>query len=53
MATFSKEINYLAHYFKQSRKAERILFRWLYLSPEARVARLRELMLPLSTTKRD
>lgn len=49
MATFSKEINYLARYFKQVRKAEHILFRWLYLSPEARVERLRELMIPTST----
>ncbi|MCG3100875.1 hypothetical protein NOX22_02875 [Enterobacter cloacae] len=48
MAHFTEEINYLAHYFKQVRKAEHILFRWLWLSPEARIERLRELMIPVS-----
>ncbi|BFT82890.1 hypothetical protein GXP72_18030 [Enterobacter sp. SES19] len=51
MTTFSKELNYLSAYFKQAKKSEHILFRWLYLSPEARIERLRELMMPVS--KRD
>ena len=52
MATFSKELNYLSAYFKQTKKAEHILFRWLYLSPKARIERLRELMMPMSNVKR-
>lgn len=48
MATFNKELNYLSRYFQQTKNAEHILFRWLYLSPEARIARLRELMMPVS-----
>ncbi|ELE9705067.1 TPA: hypothetical protein QIB60_004816 [Enterobacter cloacae subsp. dissolvens] len=51
MATFTKELNYLSAYFKRVKKSERILFRWLYLSPEARIERLRELMMPLNHTK--
>lgn len=51
MAHYTEELNYLTHYFKQVRKAEHILFRWLWLSPEARIERLRELMMPVS--KRD
>lgn len=51
MTTFSKELNYLSAYFKQAKKSEHILFRWLYLSPETRIERLRELMMPVS--KRD
>ncbi|AEN66142.1 hypothetical protein ABR157_003233 [Enterobacter soli] len=52
MAAFTKELNYLATYFKQAKQKERILFRWLYLSPEARIERLRELMMPVSNNKR-
>ena len=48
MANFTKEINYLAAWFRQEKQHEHILFRWLYLSPEARVERLRELMMPVS-----
>ncbi|MEL2240581.1 hypothetical protein PAS25_06180 [Leclercia adecarboxylata] len=48
MANFTKEINYLAAWFRQVKQHEHILFRWLYLSPEARVERLRELMMPVS-----
>jgi len=51
MATFRKEINDLADYFKKAQPVERILFRWLYLSPEARTQRLKELMLPVSDKK--
>ncbi|MBK0353395.1 hypothetical protein JD422_22420 [Leclercia adecarboxylata] len=51
MATFLKEINNLADYFKKVQPVERILFRWLYLSPEARTERLKELMLPVSAKK--
>ncbi|HEX4547020.1 hypothetical protein ACJVQT_08595 [Enterobacter huaxiensis] len=52
MATFNKELNYLSRYFKEAKPAERILFRWLYLSPEARIERLRELMMPVSKHER-
>lgn len=52
MKTFSKELNYLYAWFKQVNKHERVLFRWLYLSPEARIERLRELMMPVSDTKK-
>ncbi|MEH0887771.1 hypothetical protein [Enterobacter sp. UNJFSC 003] len=52
MATFSKELHYLSLYFKRAREAEPVLFRWLYLSPEARIERLRELMMPVSKAKR-
>ncbi|WP_197080111.1 hypothetical protein [Leclercia sp. J807] len=48
MANFTQEITWLAAWFRQVRKHERILFRWLYLSPEARIERLRELMMPVS-----
>ena len=48
MATFNKELNYLSRYFQQTKNAEHILFRWLYLSPEARIERLRELVEPVS-----
>lgn len=51
MATFRKEINDLADYFKKVQHVERILFRWLYLSPEARTRRLQELMMPVSDKK--
>lgn len=51
MATFRKEINALADYFKKVQPDERILFRWLYLSPEARIQRLQELMMPVSDKK--
>lgn len=46
MATFTAEIKYFSEYFKKVQSAERILFRWLYLSPEARTQRLKELMQP-------
>ncbi|MCG5127745.1 hypothetical protein [Enterobacter mori] len=52
MATFNTELKYLSRYFKQSKHAEHILFRWLYLSPEARIERLRELMMPVSEHER-
>ncbi len=52
MATFTKELNYLPSYFKQAKKVEPVLFRWFYLSPEARIERLRELMMPVSRVKR-
>lgn len=48
MAHFTEDLNYLFRYFKQAKKAERILFRWLWISPEDRIERLRELMLPVS-----
>ncbi|MFK3710294.1 MULTISPECIES: hypothetical protein [Leclercia] len=48
MNNFTQEINYLAAWFRQVKKHEHILFRWLYLSPEARIERLRELMIPVS-----
>ncbi|WP_168194677.1 hypothetical protein [Leclercia sp. W6] len=48
MANFTQEINWLAAWFRQVKQHEHILFRWLYLSPEARVERLRELMMPVS-----
>ena len=51
MKNFTQELNYLAAWFRQVKKHERILFRWLYLSPEARIERLRELMLPVSQIK--
>ena len=51
MATFLKEINDLADYFKKVQPVERILFRWLYLSPEARTERMKELMMPFSAKK--
>lgn len=51
MATFRKEINDLADYFKKVQPVERILFRWLYLSPEARIQRLQELLMPVSDKK--
>jgi len=51
MATFRKEINDLADYFKKVQPVERILFRWLYLTPEARTQRLKELMMPVSDKK--
>jgi len=51
MATFLNEINDLADYFKKVQTVERILFRWLYLSPEARTERLKELMMPVSAKK--
>lgn len=53
MATFTKELHYLSAYFKQVKKSEHILFRWLYLSPEARIERLRELMMPVSAPKNE
>lgn len=52
MATFTKELHYLSTYFKQVKKSEHILFRWLYLSPEARIERLRELIMPVSAPKK-
>ncbi|XGI79827.1 hypothetical protein ACED16_23220 [Enterobacter hormaechei] len=52
MTTFHKELNYLSRYFKKAKHAEHVLFRWLYLSPEARIERLRELMMPVSEHKR-
>lgn len=52
MTPFSKELNYLYAWFKQVNKHERVLFRWLYLSPEARIERLRELMMPVSDLKK-
>ena len=52
MATFSKELLYFSTYFKQAKKGEHILFRWLWLSPEARIERLRELMMPVSEHER-
>ena len=52
MATFNTELKYLSHYFRQTKHAEHILFRWLYLSPEARIERLRELMMPVSAPKK-
>ncbi|MBX8461108.1 hypothetical protein K5E19_11695 [Enterobacter sp. RIT637] len=52
MATFNTELKYLSHYFRQTKHAEHILFRWLYLSPEARIERLRELMVPVSERSR-
>ena len=51
MANFRKEISDLADYFKKAQPVERILFRWLYLTPEARVQRLQELMMPTSNKK--
>lgn len=52
MTAFSKELNDLYAYFKQVKSKERVLFRWLYLSPEARIELLRELMMPVSDTKK-
>lgn len=51
MANFRKEINDLADYFKKVQHVERVLFRWLYLTPEARTQRLQELMMPTSNKK--
>lgn len=52
MANFTKELAYLAAYFKQVHNRERILFSWLYLSPQVRMERLNELMAPVSKIKR-
>ncbi|QLR44347.1 hypothetical protein HV346_17505 [Enterobacter sp. RHBSTW-00994] len=52
MANFAEDLNALAVYFKKVAHEEKILFRWLYLSPEARIERLRELMIPVSHIKR-
>lgn len=52
MATFTKELAYLSAYFKQVQHRERVLFSWLYLSPQARMERLNELMAPISKIKR-
>lgn len=51
MANFRQELAYFAAYFKKVQPAERTLCRWLYLSPQQRIERLRELMLPVSQTK--
>lgn len=51
MANFKQELAYLAAYFKKAQPAERMLFRWLYLTPAQRIERLRELMMPVSQNK--
>lgn len=52
MKNFTKELTYLAGYFKRVQTRERPLFGWLYLSPQARIERLQELMMPVSHDKR-
>lgn len=52
MKNFTHELNYLADYFKRVQAREQPLFSWLYLTPQARIERLRELMMPVSKGKR-
>ena len=51
MANFREELAYFEQWFKKVQPAERALWRWLYLSPQQRIERLRELMLPVSEKK--
>lgn len=51
MANFREELAYFEQWFKKVQPAEKALWRWLYLSPQQRIERLRELMLPVSEKK--